>query len=446
MKPKDKLRTETADNGRDGQITQNQTQPSFSHTSQFTHHASRFTPHDSRITHHDSRLKVLHVITRMIIGGAEWNTLYTCQLLNRSRYEPLLATGPETGPEGSLIEATEASGIPVFIVPDLIREIDLKRDLKALVQLIRLYRDLEVDIVHTHTSKAGILGRLAGRLVKVPVVIHTVHGFAFTAPLPKWQRQLYIALEKMAGRWCDALIFISKPLMAEAGKLGIGDPKTYAYIPSGIDTKAFQNGNNNGNRELKRRMLGLTDHVPIIGTVSRLVKDKGLELILEAAAQLKAKGLKFHMVWVGDGPMRAELERLAQKLGVADRLSITGMCTDVPAWLSCFDIFVLPTMWEGMGRVFLEAQAAGIPVIGTKVGGVPDVVRDGETGILIQPNDVKTLAETIELLITNAELRRRMGIAAAQFASNEQFQVEFMVRKIEEVYEQAWQRRAKVRR
>jgi glycosyltransferase involved in cell wall biosynthesis len=446
MKPKDKLRTETADNGRDGQITQNQTQPSFTHTSQFTHHASRFTPHDSRITHHDSRLKVLHVITRMIIGGAEWNTLYTCQLLNRSRYEPLLATGPETGPEGSLIEATEASGIPVFIVPDLIREIDLKRDLKALVQLIRLYRDLEVDIVHTHTSKAGILGRLAGRLAKVPVVIHTVHGFAFTAPLPKWQRQLYIALEKMAGRWCDALIFISKPLMAEAGKLGIGDPKTYAYIPSGIDTKAFQNGNNNGNRELKRRMLGLTDHVPIIGTVSRLVKDKGLELILEAAAQLKAKGLKFHMVWVGDGPMRAELERLAQKLGVADRFSITGMCTDVPAWLSCFDIFVLPTMWEGMGRVFLEAQAAGIPVIGTKVGGVPDVVRDGETGILIQPNDAKTLAETIELLITNTELRRQMGIAAAQFASNEQFQVEFMVRKIEEVYEQAWQRRAKVRR
>jgi len=402
MKPKDKLRTETADNGRDGQITQNQTQPSFPHTSQFTHHASRFTPHDSR-------LKVLHVITRMIIGGAEWNTLYTCQLLNRSRYEPLLATGPETGPEGSLIEATEASGIPVFIVPDLIREIDLKRDLKALVQLIRLYRDLEVDIVHTHTSKAGILGRLAGRLAKVPVVIHTVHGFAFTAPLPKWQRQLYITLEKMAGRWCDALIFISKPLMAEAGKLGIGDPKTYAYIPSGIDTKAFQNGNNNGNRELKRRMLGLTDHVPIIGTVSRFVKDKGLELILEAAAQLKSKGLKFHMVWVGDGPMRAELERLAQKLGVAD-------------------------------------QAAGIPVIGTKVGGVPDVVRDGETGILIQPNDVKTLAETIELLITNAELRRQMGIAAAQFASNEQFQVEFMVRKIEEVYEQAWQRRAKVRR
>ncbi|MDT7893738.1 MAG: glycosyltransferase family 4 protein [Armatimonadota bacterium] len=439
MKPKDKLRTETADNGRDGQITQNQTQPSFPHISQFTHHASRFTPHDSR-------LKVLHVITRMIIGGAEWNTLYTCQLLNRSRYEPLLATGPETGPEGSLIEATEASGIPVFIVPDLIREIDLKRDLKALVQLIRLYRDLEVDIVHTHTSKAGILGRLAGRLAKVPVVIHTVHGFAFTAPLPKWQRQLYITLEKMAGRWCDALIFISKPLMAEAGKLGIGDPKTYAYIPSGIDTKAFQNGNNNGNRELKRRMLGLTDHVPIIGTVSRFVKDKGLELILEAAAQLKAKGLKFHMVWVGDGPMRDELERLAQKLGVADRLSITGMCTDVPAWLSCFDIFVLPTMWEGMGRVFLEAQAAGIPVIGTKVGGVPDVVRDGETGILIQPNDAKTLAETIELLITNAELRRQMGIAAAQFASNEQFQVEFMVRKIEEVYEQAWQRRAKVRR
>jgi glycosyltransferase involved in cell wall biosynthesis len=439
MKPKDKLRTETADNGRDGQITQNQTQPNFPHTSRFTHHASRFT-------HHDSRLKVLHVITRMIIGGAEWNTLYTCQLLNRSRYEPLLATGPETGPEGSLIEATEASGIPVFIVPDLIREIDLKRDLKALVQLIRLYRDLEVDIVHTHTSKAGILGRLAGRLAKVPVVIHTVHGFAFTAPLPKWQRQLYITLEKMAGRWCDALIFISKPLMAEAGKLGIGDPKTYAYIPSGIDTKAFQNGNNNGNRELKRRMLGLTDHVPIIGTVSRLVKDKGLELILEAAAQLKAKGLKFHMVWVGDGPMRAELESMAQSLGVADRLSITGMCTDVPAWLSCFDIFVLPTMWEGMGRVFLEAQAAGIPVIGTKVGGVPDVVRDGETGILIQPNDVKTLAETIELLITNSELRRQMGIAAAQFASSEQFQVEFMVRKIEEVYEQAWQRRAKVRR
>jgi hypothetical protein len=155
MKPKDELRTEITVNGQDQQTAQNQTQSKPLHDSRFTHHASRFT-------HHGSRLKVLHVITRMIIGGAEWNTLYTCQLLNRSRYEPLLATGPETGPEGSLIEATEASGIPVFIVPDLIREIDLKRDLKALVQLIRLYRQLEVDIVHTHTSKAGILGRLAG--------------------------------------------------------------------------------------------------------------------------------------------------------------------------------------------------------------------------------------------------------------------------------------------
>lgn len=175
MKPKDELRAKTIGNNRDGQI--DQTQPNFRQTSKVTHHASRFT-------HHDSRLKVLHVITRMIIGGAEWNTLYTCQLLNRSRYEPLLACGPETGPEGSLIEVTEASEIPVFIVPDLIREIDPKRDFKALVQLIRLYRDLEVDIVHTHTSKAGILGRLAGRLAKVPVVIHTVHGFAFTALCP----------------------------------------------------------------------------------------------------------------------------------------------------------------------------------------------------------------------------------------------------------------------
>jgi len=393
-----------------------------------------------------STKKVLHVITRMIIGGAEWNTFYSLKLHNRNRYTPVLACGPETGPEGSLIEATEEMGVPVYIVPDLIREIDFKRDLKALVQLVRLYRDLQVDIVHTHTSKAGILGRLAGRLAKVPVVIHTVHGFAFTAPIPRWQKKLYIALEKMAGRWCDALIFISKPLMAEAGRLGIGDPKTYSLIPSGIDISAFRNGASNGNREAKIKLLGLRNGVPIIGTVSRLVKDKGLELLLEAAAKLKAKGLDFHMVWVGDGPLRAELEALAKQLGVSERLYITGMCTDVPAWVSCFDLFVLPTLWEGMGRVFLEAQAAGVPVIGTKVGGVPDVVKDGVTGILIPPSNVDALVEAIELLLNKPELRRQMGYAASQFASDEQFQVEFMVRKIEEVYEQAWQRRVKTHR
>lgn len=393
-----------------------------------------------------STKKVLHVITRMIIGGAEWNTFYSLKLHDRNRYEPLLACGPETGPEGSLIEATKEIGVPVYIISDLIREISLKNDLKALVQLIRLYRNLQVDIVHTHTSKAGILGRLAGRLAKVSVVIHTVHGFAFTAPIPKWQKKLYIALEKMAGRWCDALIFISKPLMTEAGRLGIGDPKTYALIPSGIDVKAFRDGANNGNREAMLKLMGLTNHTPIIGTISRLVKDKGLELLLEAVAKLKAKGFDFHIVWVGDGPIRPELEALAKQLGVADRLSITGMCTNVPAWVSCFDLFVLPTLWEGMGRVFLEAQAAGVPVIGTKVGGVPDVVKDGVTGILVPPGDVDALVNAIELLLTKPELRRQMGYAACQFANSEQFQVEFMVRKIEEVYEQAWQRRVRERR
>lgn len=392
-----------------------------------------------------STKRVLHVITRMIIGGAEWNTFYSLKLHNRSKYEPILACGPETGPEGSLIEATEQIGVPVYIASDLIREIDFKRDIKALVQLVRLYKELQVDIVHTHTSKAGILGRLAGRLARVPVVIHTVHGFAFNAPIPKWQRKLYIALEKMAGHWCDGLIFISKQLMTEAGRLGIGDPRTYALIPSGIDISAFRNGANNGNREAKLKLLGLTNHVPIIGTVSRLVRDKGLELLIEAAAKLKAKGFDFHMVWVGDGPLRNELEALAKRLRVAERLSITGMCTDVPSWVSCFDLFVLPTLWEGMGRVFLEAQAAGVPVIGTKVGGVPDVVKDKITGILVPPNDLDALVKAIETLLTNHELRRQMGYAAFQFASNEEFQVEFMVRKIEEVYNQAWKRRVESR-
>ncbi len=390
--------------------------------------------------------KVLHVITRMIIGGAEWNTFYTLKLHDRRRYRPLLACGPETGPEGSLIEATEAEGIPVHIVPDLIREVHPKRDLLALVQLVRLYRELEVDIVHTHTSKAGILGRLAGRLARVPVVIHTVHGFAFQANIPRWQRQLYLTLERLAGRWCDGLIFISTPLMKEAGRLGIGDPRTYAYIPSGIDLDAFYNGARNGARQLRRQQLGLHDSVPVIGTVTRLVKDKGLDLLLRAAARLKQKGYAFQLVWVGDGPLRGELEAMAQNLGVADRLFITGMCTDVPSWLGCFDLFVLPTLWEGMGRVFLEAQAAGIPVIGTKVGGVPDVVRDGVTGFLLPPGDVEALTDTIERLLTNPDLRRQMGIAATQFVADQSFSVQFMVRKIEQVYEEAWQRRVGVRR
>lgn len=379
------------------------------------------------------RRRVLHLITRMIIGGAEWNTLYTVKLLNRERYVPFLACGPQTGAEGSLIEATRALGVPVMVVPDLVRELHPVKDGKVIGQLIRLYRATKADIVHTHASKAGLVGRLAGWLAKVPRVIHTVHGFAFTAPIPEWQKRLYIALERAAARWCDTLIFISPALIEEARRHNIGDPSQYVLIPSGIDLRMFRESPRF--RDIKRRELSLNGE-PVIGTIARIVREKGYEALLHAARRLKAKGYNFVLVWVGDGPDRPHMEALARELGVADRVIITGMRSDVPAWVGCFDLFVLPTLWEGMGRVFLEAQAAGVPVIGTKVGGVPDVVMDGKTGFLVPPNDPESLSEALERLLVDARLRQTMGQAAQAFV-DERFSVDEMVRAIEAVYDKA---------
>lgn len=385
------------------------------------------------------RLKVLHLITRMIVGGAEWNTLYTVRLLDRQRYEPMLACGSQTGAEGNLLELEPAktSGVPVWIIPNLIRKPDPLRDLKALKELVRLFKEIRPDILHTHESKAGVLGRLAGRLAKVPCIVHTVHGFSFLAPIPKWQRRLYLFLERKAGRWCDALIFISVPLMEEARRQGIGDPDCYAYIPSGIDLKAF-NGVT-GAAEKPAELVAAINGKPVIGTVGRITKEKGFEVLLHAAHRLKREGLLFHLVWVGDGPERKAMEALARRLGLADWLLVTGVRDDVPRWVRGFDIFALPTLWEGMGRVFLEAQAAGVPVVGTKVGGVPDVVVEGQTGFLVPPGDVEAFAEALKCLLIDPILRQRMGRAGRQFV-DERFSVERMVKAIEEVYEQTWQR------
>ncbi len=383
------------------------------------------------------RLRVLHLITRMIVGGAEWNTLYTVRLLNRQRYEPMLACGPQTGAEGNLLELepAKASRVPVWIVPNLIRKPDPLRDLKALKELVALFKETRPDIVHTHESKAGVLGRLAGRLAKVPCVIHTVHGFSFLAPIPKWQKKLYLWLERKAAQWCDALIFISVPLMEEAKRQNIGDPNCYAYIPSGIDLKAFSQTA----VHQKTPELAVANGRPIIGTVGRIVKEKGYEVLLHATHRLKREGLPFYLVWVGDGPERSSLEGLAQKLGLADQLLVTGVRDDVSRWVRGFDIFALPTLWEGMGRVFLEAQAAGVPVVGTKVGGVPDVVTEGQTGFLVPPGDVNAFAEALKCLLTDPNLRQRMGAAGRQFV-DERFSVERMVKAIEDVYERTWQR------
>ncbi|MFA0730579.1 MAG: hypothetical protein LKKZDAJK_000833 [Candidatus Fervidibacter sp.] len=379
------------------------------------------------------RRRVLHLITRMIIGGAEWNTLYTVKLLNKERYAPFLACGPQTGAEGSLIEATKALGVPVLIVPDLVREMHPIKDLKVIGQLIRLYRATKPDIVHTHASKAGIVGRLAAKMAGIPRIIHTVHGFAFTAPIPVWQKCLYIALERVAARCCDTLIFISSALIQEARRWKIGDPNQYVLIPSGIDLRVFRESPRF--RTVKRQELSLNGE-PIIGTIARIVKEKGYETLLQAACRLKEKGLPFVLVWVGDGPDRPHMEALARQLGLADRVIITGMRNDVEQWVGCFDVFALPTLWEGMGRVFLEAQAAGVPVVGTRVGGVPDVVVDGKTGFLVPPNDPDALSDALLRLLTDDQLRQTMSQAAKIFV-DERFSVEGMVQAIEAVYDRA---------
>jgi len=398
-------------------------------------------------------MHVCHVITRLIVGGAQENTLLTCEGLHERGHEVTLLTGPAVGPEGDLLDRARAGGYRVEIVPPLCRAIRPLRDRAAYRWLRRRLADLAPDVVHSHSSKAGILARKAAAAVRrrgqvaaarAPAarrpqawpaggmkIVHTIHGLPFHPHERWWRNCLYVALERRAARRSDAIISVADAMTAQALAAGVGRAEQYTTIYSGMEVQRFLARPPEADEF--RSSLRLPPEAVLVTQVSRLADLKGHEYLLAAAERIADERVYFCLV--GDGRRRRWIETEIGRRGLARRFRLTGLLppASMPAVLHATDVLVHCSLREGLARALPQAMLAGRPVVSFDVDGAREVV-DAETGILLAPKDTAGLALAIETLAGAPELRRRLGRAGRQ-RCRQMFDHRRMVEQIEAVYE-----------
>ncbi len=326
------------------------------------------------------------------------------------------------------------AGVTWRRIPMLTREVHPVKDFLALQQLVRLFRQFRPSIVHTHTSKAGVLGRIAAMLTGVPVIIHTPHGHVFYGhfgPLTSW---VFLSTERWLAKWTTRLIGLTESERLEHLERGVGTAEAFDVAPSGIDLEPF------------RSWVGVRGHRPsgfscqpdalVVGSVGWLTSVKGHKILLEAVGRLRTRFPQLHILMVGRGELEGELRALGHHLGLEGTLTFLGERQDVPECLAAMDIFVLPSLNEGMGRALIEAMAAGRPVIASEVGGIPAVVRHRETGVLVRPGNIEDLEHALLEYIQRPDWRKEIGARASE-SIGERFSTAYMVGAIESTYETA---------
>ena len=374
--------------------------------------------------------KVLHPITRLIIGGAQENTMLTAQLLMADGWTVEIVSGPQTGSEGSLIETVQERGIPLILEPTLVREVNPVKDLLVIWRLARLMRQGKYTIVHTHSSKAGIVGRWAAKLAGVPVIVHTVHGWGHHERQHPLIRAYYIGLEKLTLPITDKLIVVSSLNIDKGLADGIGKLANYLVIRSGIELDRF--GHPQVSREATRAAWGIPQDAVVIGSVTRLSPQKAPLDFVQAAAQVAQRYPQTYFMMVGDGPLRGEVEALAAELGIADRLVLTGLRRDVPELMAAFDLFALSSLWEGLPRVLPQAMATSLPIVATACDGSAEAITEGVNGFLVPPGEPAVLAERLCQLVADPVLAKQMG--AAGYARVAEFSDRGMVDALATLY------------
>ena len=379
-------------------------------------------------------MRIVHIITRLILGGAQENTLLTVDGLHHDHGDDVtLITGPPEGPEGDLFARAEARGLKVEVMPELVRAIRPTVDLAAYRALRRSIRRLRPEVVHTHSSKAGIIGRAAAWDERVPAVVHTIHGLPFGPSESALKNRLYVALERWAAGRCHAIVSVCDAMTEQALAAGVGRPEQYSTVYSGMDVDAFLNPNRP--RDEVRAELGLNPDEVAFATVARLFERKGHDDILSAAPAVLATNPHVRFVFIGDGILRDRLAADAQRLGVGHAVQFTGLVPPnaIPALLNGVDAVVHPSLREGLARVLPQALLVGRPAISYDVDGAKEVVLP-ETGVLLPPRDIPALTAAILRLAGDADLRHRMGQAGrTRFA--DQFRHETMVRQLRSLYE-----------
>jgi len=376
-------------------------------------------------------VRVVRVIARLNIGGPAQQAILLTAGLDRTRFATTLVTGVVGHAEGDFTDAARARAVIPVVIPELGRAIRPRRDLVALIKLVRIFRALRPDIVHTHTAKAGTLGRLAARFARVPVTIHTFHGHVLEGYFSRPVTRAFLEVERRLARTTDRLVTVSPRLKAQLLAMGIGRPEQVEVVPLGLDLERFRRAQ--AASPTLRPSLGLTESTPLLGIVGRLVPIKDHVTLFQALARLHTEGRVVHLTVVGDGEERARLEGLASSLGLGRQIHFLGWRVDLETILKELDVVICASRNEGTPVALIEAMAAGIPVLSTDVGGVADLVAHEETGWLVPSGDPDAMASGIRRLLSDRILGARLA-AAGQVAALDRHDVARLISRVEVLY------------
>ena len=373
------------------------------------------------------------------MGGSAQNTLLTCRELSR-KYEMVLVHGLSS--ESRMTEQEKESvvrgireavekGVKIVAIPSLVRRISPVQDLKTLFYLWKLLIRERPSMVHTHTSKGGILGRFAAKLAGVPMVIHTPHGHVFYGHFGPLVSKFFLLTERLMARITDQMVALTQTEKNDYVALSVFSPEKVATIHSGVDVDRYMNVQ--VNIAEKKRGLGLNSKGLVVGTVGWLLPIKGPRHLLKAMSNVWESHPETTLIFVGKGDLEMGLKVEARRMGVSEKVIFLGWRDDIPEIMQTIDIFVLPSLNEGMGRVLVEAMAAGKPVVASRVGGILDLVKEGQNGCLFESGDEKELSLAIKKLLEDKKMRDEMGKRGREMAQG--FSVEKMTEKIDVLYE-----------
>ena len=385
-------------------------------------------------------MKIVHIITRLILGGAQENTLITCKLLAERGHDVTLITGPALGPEGELLDQTKNQKYKVIVIDELRRAIEPIKDFISYKKIKRCLKAIQPDIVHTHSAKAGVLGRFAGYSLKnewkqnLPAVIHTIHGLAFHPYQSKLLNKFYIAIEKSAAKRTDFFISVADAMTEQALAVGIGRPEQYITAYSAIEEDDFLKPIPQESIKEFRLKYEIPEESIVLITIARLFMLKGHDYIIESAQQLSKQYENAVWLFVGDGNLTDYYKQQVHQIGLADKIKFTGLLppSRIPLAIQSSDILVHCSLREGLARTLPQAMLCGKPAISFDVDGAREVVNKN-TGRFIEPKNVEQLTEACAELIKDKDLREMLGRTGRE-SVKEKFAPETMVDTIEAVY------------
>jgi glycosyltransferase involved in cell wall biosynthesis len=393
-------------------------------------------------------MKIVHIITRLILGGAQENTLITCKLLTERGHDVTLITGPALGPEGALFQQALSQKYKVIVVDKMRRAIHPLYDAISYRQIRRYLKRIQPDIVHTHSAKAGIIGRYAahslknklpGKAQNVPHVVHTIHGLAFHPYQANWLNKFYIAIEKAAANRTDAFICVADAMTEKAVAAGLGKPEDFTTAYSALEENDFLNAPAPEQISSFRRKHGISQQAIVFVTIARLFELKGHEYIIESARRLSPKHENLVWLFVGDGKLADQIKSDIHLANLGYKFRFTGLISpeQIPLAIHASDILVHCSLREGLARVLPQAMLCAKPVVSFDIDGAKEVVSR-KTGFLVEPENIEQLTEACEKLATNPNLRAKIGQAGRKHVKKK-FAPDTMVDTVEQVYQKLTQ-------